>query len=64
MAEEDEGRGQAALVRVEVVLGDPHRLEAELLGVTRLLGGETVPVGRVRPLEQPREESDLYNRHR
>ena len=48
VAEKDEGRGQPALVGVEVVLGDPDGVETELLGMPCLFAGEPVPVGGVR----------------
>ncbi len=61
--EEDERRGQPALVRAEVVLGHPGRGEAGPLGVLDLLQPEPVPVGGGSVLEQAAEEAQAGRRH-
>ena len=45
LGQEDERRGQAALVFMEMVLGDPGRIEAEPFGVDDLRGRQPVPLG-------------------
>jgi hypothetical protein len=58
VGEQDERRGQAALVLVEVVLGHPRGVEADRLGRPDLLEGEAVaPVG-ARLVEHPGEEPE------
>ena len=46
MRQEDQGRGQATFELVEMVLGDPGRIEAESLGMNDLLGAEAIALGR------------------
>ncbi len=58
MGQEDEGRGQAALVLVEVVLGDPGRVEAAALGMDDLFGRQAVALGRIGHVEQAGEEAE------
>jgi hypothetical protein len=57
LREKDERRGKAALVFMEMVLGDPGRIEPESFGVDDLLGRQSVPLGGVRLIEQAREEA-------
>src|SRR5206468_11125290 len=61
---EDERRGKAALVFMEMVLGDPRRIEAEPFGVDDLRGRQPVPLGGVRLIEQTREETQAFRQHR
>ena len=49
LRQEDERRRQAALGFVEMVLGDPGRIEAAALGVDDLRGGQPVALGRGPP---------------
>jgi hypothetical protein len=64
LAQEDERRGKAAFVFVEMVLGDPGRIEATAFGVDDLRGGQPVPLGGVRLIEQPREEAQAFRQRR
>ena len=64
MRQEDEGRGQAAFSFVEMMLGDPGRIEAVLLGVDDLFGGESIALGGCRLVEQAGEEAEALDRER
>src|SRR5439155_12243071 len=64
LGQEDERRGKAALVFMEMVLGDPRRIEAEPFGVDDLRGRQPVPLGGVRLIEQTREETQAFRQHR
>ena len=57
MRQEDEGRRQAALGLVEMMLRDPGGIEAAALGLHDLRGGEPIALGGVGLVEQPREEA-------
>ena len=64
LRQEDERRRQAALVLVEVVLGDPGRIEAAALGVDDLRGRQPVALGGVRLVEQAREKAQALRPRR
>lgn len=57
MGQEDEGRGQAALAFMEMVLGYPGRVEALGLGMGDLLGHQAVALAGRRIVEQAAEEA-------
>jgi hypothetical protein len=61
--EQDQGRGQAALVLAEVVLGEPRGGEPEAVGRLDLLEGEPVSLRGGRLLEQAGEESQAGRGH-
>jgi hypothetical protein len=60
VTEEGEGRRQAALALVEMVLRDPRGIEPGLLGAHDLLGREASSVRRRRLVEKPREEAQSF----
>jgi hypothetical protein len=60
MGQENEGRRQAALVFVEVVLRHPGGVEAESLGMGDLLGHEPVAFARRHIVKQPAEEPEAF----
>ena len=62
LGEEHERRRQAALVLVEVVLGDPGRIEAAALGMHDLRGGQPVALGRGGFVEQTGEKAQFLGR--
>ena len=62
LGQEHEGRRQAALVLVKMVLRDPGRVEAATLGMHDLREGQTVALGRVRPIEQAGEKAQADRR--
>src|SRR2546422_5396196 len=45
---------------MQMVLGDPGRIEAEPFGVDDLRGRQPIPFGGVRLIEQPREETQAF----
>ena len=47
-----------------MVLCDPGRIEAAALGMHDLRDGQSVALGRVRPIEQAGEEAQAYRRLR
>jgi hypothetical protein len=57
LRQEDERPGKAAFVFMEMVLGDPGRIEAEAFGMDDLLGGQPVALGSVRHIEHASEEA-------
>ena len=57
MGQKDEGRGQAALAFMEMVLGHPGRVEAVGLGMGDLLGHQAVALAGRRIVEQAAEEA-------
>jgi hypothetical protein len=57
LGEEHEGRRQAALGLVEMVLGDPGRLVAAALGLLDLRDRQPIALGRVGLVEQAGEET-------
>ena len=57
LRQEHEGRRQAAFVFVEMVLGDPGRVEAAALGMGDLRGGQPIALGGVGLVEQAGEEA-------
>ena len=57
LRQEDERRGKAALVFVEMMLRDPGRIEAEPFRLDDLRGRQPVPLGGIRLVEQAREEA-------
>ncbi len=57
MGQKDEGRGQAALAFMEMVLGYPGRVEALGLGMGDLLGHQTVAFAGRHIVEQAAEEA-------
>ena len=57
LRQEDERRGKAAFVFMEMVLGDPGRIEAKTLGMDDLRGRQPVALGGVRLIQQAREEA-------
>ena len=64
MGQEHEGGGQSAFALMEMVLGDPGRIEAAFLGMPDLLGGEAVALGCVDLVEQAGEEAEALDRKR
>jgi hypothetical protein len=64
LGQENERCGKAALVFMEMVLGDPGRIEAEPFGVDDLLGRQPVPLGGIRLVEQAREEAQAFGQRR
>src|SRR5262245_63061544 len=46
---------------MEMVLGNPGRIEAQALGMRDLLGGEAIALGRGRLIEQAREKSQALS---
>src|SRR5262249_25800683 len=64
LGQEDERRGKAAFVFVEVVLGNPGRIEATAFGVDDLRGGQPVPLGRLGLIEQASKEAEALGQRR
>ena len=62
LGQEDERRGKAAFILMEMMLGDPGRIEAAAFGVDDLRGGQPVALGGVRLIEQAREEAQALGR--
>ena len=62
MGQEHEGRRQAALVLVEMMLGDPGRIEAMGFGVADLLGDQPVAFGGRGLVKKPAEEAQALVR--
>ena len=61
LRQEDEGRRQATLGFMEMVLSNPDRIESQALGTDDLLGGQAIALGRGRLIEQAREESQALS---
>jgi hypothetical protein len=62
LRQENEGRRQAALAFVEMMLRDPGRIEAETLGMRDLGGGQAIALGGVGLVEQTGEEAEPLQR--
>ena len=62
LRQEHEGRRQAALAFVEMMLGDPGRIEAAALGMRDLGGGQAIALGGVGLIEQTGEEAEPLQR--
>ena len=62
MREKDKGRGQAALAFVEMMLGDPGRVEALGFGMGDLLGDQAVAFAGRYLIEQAAEEAQAWGR--
>ena len=60
MGEKHKRRGKTAFVSVEVMLGDPGRVEAMTLRLNDLLRREPVALCRCRPIQKPGEETKPY----
>ena len=63
VGQEDERSREATFGLVEVVLGDPSRIEPGLLGAPHLLEGEAVALRRFGLVEQAGEEAETVSRH-
>ena len=64
LGQKHEGRRQAAFVLVKMVLRDPGEFEAAAFGMHDLRDGQSVALGRVRPIEQAGEKAQPYRRLR
>ena len=62
LGEEHERRRQAALALMEVMLGDPRRIEAAALGMHDLLGGQPIALGCGGFVEQTGEKAQFLGR--
>ena len=62
LGEEHERRRQAAFALVEMMLGDPGRIEAAALGMHDLLGGQPIALGRGGFVEQTGEKAQPLGR--
>ena len=62
LRQEHERRRQTALVLVKMVLRNPGRVEAALLGMHDLREGQTVALGRVHPIQQAKKPRRIGGR--
>jgi hypothetical protein len=62
LRQEDEGRWQTALAFVEMMLGDPGRIEAAAFGMRDLGGCQAIALGGVGLIEQTGEKSEPLQR--
>jgi hypothetical protein len=62
VGQEDEGRRQAALGLVEMMLRDPGGIESDLLGLDDLRRGQPIALGGIGLIEETREEPQAFDR--